>query len=249
MMARGGAALLVLVAWMGSIGPTVAYADIATSSSYQVYGGSFSAVTSAALESTAGTPAIGSAAGTLSGPIAPGLAVGSSGLAVFGGFWGVARQGFGFCGDANPVPPEECDDGGTVDGDGCSATCQLEDETSFFGIAVGGQTIAIDVDGQTISIPTTAGQTAADIAGALAAAINADPTLQSLGIAALAIDNRLVTNGTLSNLTIGDTGISTTMVVPLLTPISILLLGLMITGLGVSARLRSTSGAKATKGA
>ena len=102
------------------------------------------------------------------------------------------------------------------------------------------------MDGETISILTTAGQTAADIVGELAAAINADPTLQSLGTTALAIGKRLVTNGTLSNLTIGDTGITATRAVPLLSPSSLLLLMLVIAGLGVSATRRSTSGANAT---
>jgi cysteine-rich repeat protein/predicted outer membrane repeat protein len=35
------------------------------------------------------------------------------------------------CGDAIPDPFEECDDGNTVSGDGCSATCKVEDEHSW----------------------------------------------------------------------------------------------------------------------
>lgn len=30
------------------------------------------------------------------------------------------------CGNHTMEPPEECDDGNTIDGDGCSSTCQLE---------------------------------------------------------------------------------------------------------------------------
>lgn len=35
------------------------------------------------------------------------------------------------CGDGQALLPEECDDGGTVDGDGCSSTCQLEDASAL----------------------------------------------------------------------------------------------------------------------
>ena len=31
-----------------------------------------------------------------------------------------------FCGDGTQTPPEECDDGNTADGDGCSSTCTVE---------------------------------------------------------------------------------------------------------------------------
>ena len=35
------------------------------------------------------------------------------------------------CGDGEAELPEECDDGGLTDGDGCSATCQLENATAL----------------------------------------------------------------------------------------------------------------------
>jgi cysteine-rich repeat protein len=35
------------------------------------------------------------------------------------------------CGDGSADLPEECDDGANVDGDGCSATCQLEDASAL----------------------------------------------------------------------------------------------------------------------
>jgi cysteine-rich repeat protein len=40
---------------------------------------------------------------------------------------GVATALPAVCGDAIKAPDEGCDDGGTVSGDGCSATCELED--------------------------------------------------------------------------------------------------------------------------
>ncbi len=33
---------------------------------------------------------------------------------------------YAICGDGNPDPFEECDDGNTLNGDGCSATCKVE---------------------------------------------------------------------------------------------------------------------------
>jgi Notch-like protein len=55
-----------------------------------------------------------------------------------------------FCGDGVVQLSEECDDGNTVDGDGCSSTCTLE--TSCFGIdaadatVCSGNGVCIDVD-------------------------------------------------------------------------------------------------------
>ncbi|MEZ4270367.1 MAG: hypothetical protein R3C68_02675 [Myxococcota bacterium] len=39
----------------------------------------------------------------------------------------VSWQGKPVCGDGLVEPVEACDDGGTLDGDGCSSTCMLED--------------------------------------------------------------------------------------------------------------------------
>ncbi len=48
------------------------------------------------------------------------------------------------CGDGVADPPEECDDGGIVGGDGCSATCELEDTSAV--CAGVGSTSGTDLD-------------------------------------------------------------------------------------------------------
>ena len=58
-----------------------------------------------------------------------------------------------------------------------------------------------------LSILTVAGQDGADIAQAVAAAINGDPTLQGAGISADLDDNQVITNGTVTNIVINDPGI------------------------------------------
>ncbi len=47
----------------------------------------------------------------------------------------------GVCGDGALDADEQCDDGGTADGDGCSATCRTEPVLA--GIAVGGESLGI----------------------------------------------------------------------------------------------------------
>ena len=42
------------------------------------------------------------------------------------------------CGNGAIEPTEACDDGNTISGDGCSAACEVEDEVSFYGVALGG---------------------------------------------------------------------------------------------------------------
>jgi cysteine-rich repeat protein len=62
------------------------------------------------------------------------------------------------CGNRVLDPPEECDDGNIVPGDGCAPTCELEDSVSFYGTAEGGS-VDLTVDGEFVSVPTTPGQT------------------------------------------------------------------------------------------
>jgi hypothetical protein len=59
-----------------------------------------------------------------------------------------------------------------------------------------------------ISVDTTAGQTAADVVAALAAAINENAALQQLGIYAITSGSALITNGSLGQVTIADPGLS-----------------------------------------
>lgn len=92
---------------------------------------------------------------------------------------------------------ETCDDGNLEGGDGCSAACQLEGVTdlrTFTGTAQGG-TIEIALAGVPLSVPTTPGQLAADVAAAVAAAIQADGALQALGVSAAASQGTLFAIG------------------------------------------------------
>jgi ABC-type Mn2+/Zn2+ transport system permease subunit len=52
--------------------------------------------------------------------------------------------------------------------------------------------------------------------------------LQGLGVTALAIDNRLVTNGTLASLFIGDPGITAAAVVPTVDVLGFLLVAVLL---------------------
>ncbi|HEU5180197.1 MAG TPA: multicopper oxidase domain-containing protein [Candidatus Polarisedimenticolia bacterium] len=112
------------------------------------------------------------------------------------------------CGDGELDPTEECDRGDTAPWDGCSAGCDLEEYLMLAGAPQGGGAQLV-VEGRTISVPTAAGQTAADVAAALAAAINADPTLQALKIQAYAVGGRVIVNGSIGQVTMGDPGLTT----------------------------------------
>jgi cysteine-rich repeat protein len=113
------------------------------------------------------------------------------------------------CPDSVVQPPEECDDGNASSGDGCFATCQFEDELALAGVAQGGggNAVKLWIFGLSARIFPSAGQGALSVAADLAAQINADPTLSGVGVAAVAIDNRVVTNGSISGVLIKDLGI------------------------------------------
>jgi spore coat protein A len=121
------------------------------------------------------------------------------------------------CGDGELDVTEECDDDNLSSGDGCYATCDLEDSFRLYGAAQGGS-VSVTVDGVLVSVVTTAGQTPAQVVQALAAAIGANPTLSAQGTSAVAIGNRLVTNGTLGAPSVMDPGLSTIAPVPSLSP-------------------------------
>jgi spore coat protein A len=139
------------------------------------------------------------------------------------------------CGDRVLEPPEECDDGNIVPGDGCSPACEIEDSVSFYGSAEGGG-VDITVDGVLVSVPTTAGQTTAEVAQAVAAAIEADPVLSANGVTAFADGNRVVTTGTIESVSITDPGLSTTPLrfLPALSPTA---LGMLVSFMAVLAVL------------
>jgi len=113
------------------------------------------------------------------------------------------------CGNAVVEPTEDCDDGNNVDGDGCSQDCYLEDSVWVNGTAQGG-TVTVTVDGIPIIVNTLAGETDAQVATAIAAAITADPTLAAAGVTAFASGNQVITIGTIDSFASSDAGIVVT---------------------------------------
>ncbi|MEZ5504324.1 MAG: PQQ-binding-like beta-propeller repeat protein [Halioglobus sp.] len=104
-------------------------------------------------------------------------------------------------------PAEECDDGNGVAGDGCSAACELEASQLFSGTASGGY-IRIIVDGVSLQVPTAPGDSPAQVAAAIAAAINGNPVLAMKGVSAFVQGNRVISNGTFTGVLSLDAGIT-----------------------------------------
>jgi cysteine-rich repeat protein len=114
------------------------------------------------------------------------------------------------CGDHEvDAPAETCDDGGTDPYDGCSGRCRIEEFVTLAGPADGGGSVQIGVAGETVTVPTMPGQTAADLAAALAAAINADPELAAMGVVATALGEEvMVEGGDITSFAASDAGVS-----------------------------------------
>ena len=110
------------------------------------------------------------------------------------------------CGDHVVDPTEGCDDGALAGLDGCNSTCDVEEFFELAGSAAGGS-VSVTVSGQVVTVTTVVGQTAAQVAQALANAINANTALQALGITATAQGTRLIVSGDITSVTIGDAGL------------------------------------------
>ena len=110
------------------------------------------------------------------------------------------------CGDFLREAAEACDDGNTDSGDTCSATCEVEDLLFLRGTATGGM-LSLMVSGELIQVTTSPGESAAQVLAAAAAAIDADPTLQGLGISAVANGGVLYTPGVISVPSTSDGGL------------------------------------------
>ncbi len=118
--------------------------------------------------------------------------------------------------------------------DAAASAPVVEPALSLYGVAEGGA-VQLEIDGQPIEVTTTAGQTAEQVVAALSAAVNGDPTLAGLGVAAVAQGNTLLTNGTLGALVVTDPGLSESPVaVPALPGLGALLL--LAAALGLSGR-------------
>lgn len=142
------------------------------------------------------------------------------------------------CGDGVLAPVgEQCDDGGTLPGDGCSARCRHETQVTLFGTTLGGS-VSLVLDGVAILVATSPGASALQVLGDLAAVINADPTLQGLGTTAAVVGGALVTDGVVSSTTILDPGLSESPVpMPALGPWGVGALAALLLGAG-AGRLR-----------
>jgi cysteine-rich repeat protein len=152
-----------------------------------------------------------------------------------------------FCGNGLAAEGcgETCDDGNAQGGDGCSASCQLEgvtDRLRFAGTAQGGA-IRITVSGVELVVSTHAGQSAAAVADAVAAAIEASSALQALGVsAASSLNDLFVLGGTIDAASDTDPGIvilTGPAAIPALGLASRIVLVLALAGLGVGTELRA----------
>jgi len=131
----------------------------------------------------------------------------SGGGGVFTGLAGLQIAPEPVCADGIVQGDEECEDGNAAPGDGCYSTCQLEDELLISGEAEGGS-VDLSVFGVLLTTTTTPGQSAASIASALAAEVNADAILGGLGVSAVALGGRLFTNGSIDGLDLADAGLA-----------------------------------------
>ena len=112
------------------------------------------------------------------------------------------------CGNSIPDPAEECDDGNTLDFDGCTATCENEDSIEFFGAAGGAGLVSVTVDGVVIDLALVEGDPPTETAQLLEAAITSDPTLSGFGTMAQVVGARVFTNGTVTSAMSDATGVS-----------------------------------------
>jgi cysteine-rich repeat protein len=129
---------------------------------------------------------------------------------------------------------EQCDDGGTADLDGCSRTCRVENTYVFAGTAEGGS-VEFVVDGVSVSITTSPGQSAADVAAAMALAIEANAALAALGVVSQSTFEQLVVAGEIDSVSLADSGLAAT--VPIAPWVSIALLLLVgATGFALLSR-------------
>jgi cysteine-rich repeat protein len=111
------------------------------------------------------------------------------------------------CADGVLDPTEACDDGAKATLDGCNASCRAEEFVQLRGTATGGS-VSVTVAGTVITVTTAAGQTPAQVALALANAINASAALQALGVTATAQGARVITNGDVTSVNPTDAGLA-----------------------------------------
>ena len=147
------------------------------------------------------------------------------------------------CGDTLLQAGEQCDDGNTVPFDGCAAICRHETLLEIYGTAQGGS-VSVTIEGVLVSVPTSAGQNGAQVAAALGAAIEANPTLAAAGIVAEVQGEKIAVTGGVSDFTLADPGLSQQppIPVPSLSPAGNLLAAAALTLLAAHSLRRRARG-------
>lgn len=111
------------------------------------------------------------------------------------------------CGNGTLEAGEQCDDDNIAFFDGCAGNCRLESALPpLVGTAVGGS-IRLTIDGVAVEVPTLPGQSAADVASAVADAINLSTALQALYAAAAAHNADVVVTGAVDAFAVDDDGL------------------------------------------
>ncbi len=90
-------------------------------------------------------------------------------------------------------------------------------------------------------MPTLPGETAADVAAKVAAAINADSGLAALGVTAVSLGSQVATNGDVTLLAVNDPGLGSPQV-PALTGVALWLLAAVILVVGTLGLRRRRDG-------
>jgi cysteine-rich repeat protein len=144
------------------------------------------------------------------------------------------------CGNAELEPTEECDDGNTIDGDGCSARCEFEDTLLLHGVAEGGN-VTVTLDGVVLVVPTSPGETDSQVAAAIAAAIEADPTLAAAGVTAYASGPTVISTGTFDAVVINDPGLAVPAAIPAVAPWGLFAIGSALAGAALWRRRRGAA--------
>ena len=109
------------------------------------------------------------------------------------------------CGDSSLDALEECDDGNLNSGDGCSERCTHEYSLTLQDLSHDGW-VRLWVESIPVGVEATAGQSAEDVAEAIAVAINSHQGLQERGIEALASGDRVISDAQLDVITLDGLG-------------------------------------------
>jgi hypothetical protein len=144
---------------------------------------------------------------------------------------------------ANPWQEDcDCDSMGNVCAEAlglqgaCDPGCNGDplSDLMLYGLAQGGS-VELTVSGELLQLITLHGQSAPDVIDALADLINQSPALSAAGISAVTTGQLLTINGTFDVVVIADAGLSEAPIpVPVLSPITTVLLAALVCALGVA---------------